>query len=368
MKITNVEPKIVSVPLEVPKFISTRPIKSREYLMVKISTDRGVSGWGLTFSALDGKVAVEKELKPLLLNEDPFMVEELWSRMFRGSVRWGRRGSYIRAISAVDIALWDIIAKACKQPLYRVLGGYRKKVPVYASGGYYSLKGEKDEVEAVDGEMKGHAANGFMAAKMKIGGLDLETDLKRVEKAREALGPGRKLYLDINNGWKMREISGKTLDRLEAIGVDWLEEPFLPDDLEDFKKLRLLTRIPLATGEIHSTRWDFKLLLETQAADIWQTDVVVVGGITEFRRVMALASAWNIPVAPHAMHEIHGQLAASSPEIFILEYFDTTGDIVNYGKLLKNPLKAKAGFVEVPEDPGVGMIWDEDLIAKYEIK
>lgn len=142
----------------------------------------------------------------------------------------------------------------------------------------------------------------------------------------------------------------------------------MPDALEEFKQLKALTFIPIATGEIHCTRWDFKQLLETRVADIWQTDVVIVGGITEFRRVMALANTFEIPVAPHAMHEIHTQLAASFPEIFILEYFDTTGDIVKYGKLLKKPLKANNGFLQVPEAPGVGMEWDEDLIAKFEMK
>lgn len=227
MKITNVEPKIVSVPLDVPKYIATRTIKTREYLFAKITMDEGITGWGMTFSSLDGKLAIEKELKPLLLGEDPFYVERLWEKMFNATVRWGRRGSYIRAISAIDIALWDIMAKACRKPLCRLLGKYRDQIPVYASGGYYTSGKESDEIEAISREMKSHVASGFMAAKMKIG-ANLEMDLKRIEKAREALGEKRKLYLDLNNGWRMRQISLKTLERLATIGATGWKSPSCP--------------------------------------------------------------------------------------------------------------------------------------------
>ena len=370
MKIERVEAKIVSVPLDVPKFISTRLIKSREYLIVKITTDQDIVGWGLTFSSFEGKAILEERLKPLILNEDPFFVEKIWEKMFNGTVRWGRRGIYLRAISVIDIALWDIMAKACRQPLFKILGGYRKKIPVYASGGYYKLEGKENEIEVISKEMKGYVERGFTAAKMKVGGVDFEIDLKRVQAAREVLGNGRKLFLDLNNAWKIYQVSQKNLNRLADIGVDWIEEPFAPDAIEESKKLKNITKIPIATGEILSTRWDFKQLLESNAADIWMPDVTVVGGITEWRKVITIANTWNIPVSPHAFHEIHVQLAASCPDSdsFILEYFDTTSDILNYGKLLKKPLKAKDGFLYVPEEPGIGIDFNEDLIAKYEIK
>jgi len=369
MKIRKIEPIIVSIPLKKPKKISTRPLLSREYLIVKITTENGIIGWGVTFGGFDAKIIIDNELTPLLLGEDPNYVESLWEKMFNKTLRWGRRGIYIRAISALDIALWDINCKSCGVPLYRMLGAYRKLIPAYASGGYYKLDKNISEVQAISNEMQKYVDDGFSAAKMKVGGLDIELDIERICVARKILGEKRKLYIDVNNGWKLYQLNPRILNTLEEIGVDWIEEPFLPDAIEETKKLRERTSIPIANGEILTTRWDFKQILESNSCDIWQPDVTVLGGITEWKKIITMASIWNIPVAPHAMHEIHTQLAASlpDPQSFVLEYFDTTGDIVNYGKLLKKPLKHKNGFLYVTEEPGVGMEFDEQKVNDYKI-
>lgn len=367
MKIKELEAKLVSIPLNTPKYIATREINSREYLIIKITTEKDIVGWGYTFGSLNAKMVVDKELKPLVKEEDPMFVEKIWNKMFDNTLRWGRRGIYIRAISAIDIALWDIKAKASGQPLYKLLGGYRKKIPVYASGGYYSSGGKEDEINSVREEMKQKVEDGFKGVKMKIGGEDFELDIERIKAAREVLGEERKLYVDVNNGWKLYQLTQNDIKKLESIGINWIEEPFMPDALDECRRLREKINIPIANGEVLTTKWDFKQLLESDSTDIWQPDVTVVGGITEFKKVISLASIWNIPVAPHAMHEVHSQLAAAFPASlsYILEYFDTTGDIINYGKLLKNPLKAKKGFVYASEKPGVGIEFDEDLINKY---
>lgn len=373
MKIKTIETKIISIPLDKLKYSSTRPIITREYLITKVTTDDEIVGWGITFGGRDTKLIVENELKPLLLKENPAYVESLWNKMFNKTLRWGRRGIYIRAISTIDIALWDIKCKAYQVPLYKMLGGYRRSVPAYASGGYYKIeKPEKgfDEVEAISEEMQKNVDEGFFAAKMKVGGRSISLDIDRIRAAREILGKDRKLYIDVNNGWKLYQLTSKIIDELEEIGVDWIEEPFMPDAINETLMLKEKTRIPIATGEIHSTRWDFKQLLESKAVDIWQPDATVLGGITEYNKVINMASIWDIPVAPHVMHEIHIHLAAACPESqgFILEYFDTTGDTINYGKLLKKPLKAKNGYLITPDEPGVGMDFDDELIEKYELK
>jgi len=369
LKIKKIEPIVVSVPLKKPKKISTRPLLSREYLVIKVTTDSKIIGWGLTFGGLDSRVIVENELAPLLIDEDPNYVEALWEKMFNKTLRWGRRGIYIRAISAIDIAIWDINCKACGVPLYRMLGAYREILPAYASGGYYKLDGSVSEIEAIANEMQKYVDDGFLAAKMKVGGVDLELDIERIRVAREVLGEQRKLFIDVNNGWKLYQITPRILNKIEEIGVDWIEEPFMPDAIEETKELKKRISIPIANGEILTTRWDFKQMLESNSSDIWQPDVTVLGGITEWKKIITMASIWNIPVAPHAMHEIHTQLAASlpDPQSFILEYFDTTGDIVNYGKLLKKTLKHKNGYLRVTEEPGVGMDFDETQIFKYQI-
>jgi L-alanine-DL-glutamate epimerase-like enolase superfamily enzyme len=371
MKIKKIEAKIVSIPLDKPKVIATGPIISREYLITKITTDNGIVGWGMTFvSGNSAKEIIEKKLQHLLLDKDPNYVENLWEKMFYSTLKWGRRGIYIRAISAIDIALWDIKCKAFNVSLSKLLGGYREAIPVYASGGYCNLKEGVNEVDAIAKEMQEHVRQGFSAAKMKMSGVDLNLDIERIKAAREVLGEKRKLYIDANNGWKLYQLTPRIIDELEEIGIDWLEEPFMPDAIEETARLREKTTIPIATGELLSTRWDFKQLLDSNSFDIWQPDVAVLGGITEWIKVMAMALIWNIPVAPHALHEIHLQLAAACPEsqVYVIEYLDTTGDVFNYGKLLKKPLKAKKGYLHVPEDPGVGIEFDEALIDQYEVK
>ncbi|MGM0602070.1 MAG: mandelate racemase/muconate lactonizing enzyme family protein [Bacillota bacterium] len=369
MKIKKIENWVVSVPLKTEKYISMRPLISREYLIVKIVTDNNIEGWGIAFANTEAKDIIENQIKPLLMDEDPDFVEMLWDKMFKKTLRWSRRGIYLRVISAVDIALWDIRAKSANLPLYKLLGGYRTRIPAYSSGGYYISGNKKEQIKAVEKEMKDNIAEGFDAVKMKVGGLDLQTDLARVAKAREVIGYDRKLFIDVNNGWKNHKLTASYLKELEALNVDWIEEPFMPDEIEAVKKLKKRTSIPIANGEILSTRWDFKQLLDEDCADIWQPDVTVVGGITEWKKIISLAQIYNIPVAPHTMHEVHIHLAAAYPDPypFIIEYFDTTGDIFNYGKLLKNPLKAEDGYIEVPDEIGAGMNFDEELLTKYEI-
>lgn len=367
MKIKGLEAKLVSIPLDTPKYIATRKIKSREYLVVKITTENNIVGWGYTFGSINAKLIVEKELKPLVKDEDPMFIEKIWNKMFDNTLRWGRRGIYLRAISAIDIALWDVKAKVCGQPLYKLLGGYRQKIPVYASGGYYTSGGKKEEISAIREEMKQKAEDNFKGVKMKIGAENFELDIERIKAARDVLGEDRKLYVDVNNGWKLHQLTQKDIKKLESIGINWIEEPFMPDALDECRRFREKINIPIANGEVLTTKWDFKELLENKTTDIWQPDVTVVGGITEFKKVISLASIYNIPIAPHAMHEIHSQLAAAFPDSlsYILEYFDTTADIINYGKLLKEPLQAEEGFVNVSEKPGVGIEFDEDLLNKY---
>jgi len=371
MKIKKVEAKLVSIPLEEPKYFSNVTIKSRKYLITKISTDAGITGWGITFYVgRDTKLIVENMLQPLLIDEDPNYVEDLWQKMFNKTFRAGRRGVYLRAISAVDIALWDIKCKTCNMPLYKLLGGYKKSIPVYITGGYYSLKGDMNEVEAITKEMEENVKQGFLGAKIKVGAVDISIDLDRMKAARKVLGNDRKLYIDVNNGWKLHQMTPKLINTLEEIGLDWIEEPFMPDTIEETIKFKEKTNIPIAGGEVLATRWDFKQLLESDSVDIWQPDVSVLGGITEWNKVMNMALLWDIPVAPHAVHEIHAHLAAACPgnQIYTLEYFDTTGDTFNYGKLLKKPLKAKDGYLQLSDEPGVGVEFNEELVENYEVK
>jgi len=361
MKIVDVKSVLVSIPLEKPKLISTRSIHSREYTVVKVLTDEGIVGIGYTMGACAS--IVEKNLRGLLIDEDPFCVEKLWNKMFYGNLRAGRKGEVIRAISAVDIALWDIMGKAVDKPLYKLLGGYRDKVPVYASGGYYQ---ESKGIDGLVKEMTSYVEQGFKAVKMKIGRLSIKEDVERVKAVREAIGDDIQLMVDANNAWDILTAIriGK---ELEKYSIFWLEEPVMPDNLHANRKVADALDVPIASGEIEYTRWGFHTLIENRAVDIIQPNAFVCGGISEWIKISALASAWDVPVAPHNAQDIHVHLAAATSNSLNVEYFLPSEDIIKFSELLIEPNKPKDGYMEVPQKPGLGIDLNEKAIERYKI-
>jgi L-alanine-DL-glutamate epimerase-like enolase superfamily enzyme len=287
-------------------------------------------------------------------------VEAVWEALFRESLLHGRRGSVVRGISALDIALWDLMGKEAGQPLYALLGAYRSEtVPAYASGGYY-LPGKTPEDLAE--EVKGYIAMGFPAVKIKVGRAGLEEDLERVRACRAALGPDVPLFLDANNAWRDAPSAIHAIRKFEEIGVDWIEEPVFPDDMEAGAVIARAVKTPIATGEIEATRWGFQALIRAGAAAILQPDAAVCGGITEWRKIAALAASHSIPVAPHWFADLHVHLVASTPNASWVEYFTDT-QVLNFMRLLKSSLSIRGGELVLPEGAGLCMDWDEEAIT-----
>jgi L-rhamnonate dehydratase len=255
---------------------------------VEISTDKGIKGIGLGGPGCS--FVIERHLTKLLMEVDPFNVEELWDVMWRSTLYYGRKGLVINAISAVDLALWDIIGKALEMPVYQLLGGETKpRIPAYCTGN----------------DTEQHLKFGYKRLKLAVpyGPADGREGLKKnaelVKQTRDALGPDGDIMLDC---W-MALTEEYTIDFAEAAApyrVYWMEECLQPDDYDGFKRIHQRIRSThLATGEHEYTRWGFRLLLEYNAVDIWQPDITWCGGLTELRRIGALASAYNIPVIPH---------------------------------------------------------------------
>jgi len=360
--------KITNVSYESYRWPRPRAIRNGKYIythgglnVVVIETDAGITGIGLGGGGLSQ--AVNREMvaafKPLLLGEDPFNVERLWDRMWKPKLV-GRRGITTRVISAIDIALWDIRGKAANQPLHKLLGGYRQQVPAYIAGGYYEEGKTLDDLAA---EMVANVEFGARAVKMKIGGAPISEDVERVRVVREAVGPEVKVMVDANNAYRYYEAI-EIARKIEKYDIFWFEEPVAPDDYRGHAMVAAATCIPIATGENEYTRYGFRDLIEHKAAAILNADAQVLGGITEFMKVAALAQAYDLPIAPHGNQEVHVHLVAAISNGLIVEFYRGTTDPM-WGKSLRHYLTLEDGQVRAPDRPGLGIELNEEALAPY---
>lgn len=365
MKVQSIENFLISIPLSNPKKISTRSIISREYLVVKISADNGFVGWGYTFGTMAEFAGAENVLKELVLGQDIFCTEKIWDNMYKTTLRWGRRGAILRAMSAIDIALWDIKAQMTGLPLFKLLGGYKDKVKVYISSGYYTDLQGKADLDFIRQDCIETLEKGYSAYKLRVG-LDPQHDIKRVEVARKTLGDDADIFVDANNAWDTWT-SLKFGKRLEKYDIGWFEEPVVPDDLVGLAKISRELEIPIAIGELESTHWAFQNIIDNKAADIFQPDVTVIGGVTEFLKVANQALTQGIPIVPHAYSELHVHLACALPQINMIEYFGPGSDVVNIEQILIGSCVAENGYLKCPEEPGLGLGVDEDKVEFYKV-
>jgi len=258
-------------------------------LLVRIQTDEGIEGVGCAIPA-GARLIVEDHFRNLLIGQDPFSIEKLWDQMFRSSLPYGRKGLPIMAISGIDVALWDIVGKATGQPLWRLLGGkIRDSIPVYSTGndvGFY-------------------ASLGFNAFKLAMpygpadGWTGMKGNIELVEQTRATVGPDAEIMLDCYMAWTV-DYTLRMTRLLEPYRIRWVEEVLPPDDYEGYAELTAKSSVPIATGEHEYTRWGYRELIGRRCCHILQPDLAWVGGISEARKIAAMASAWGIDVIPHA--------------------------------------------------------------------
>jgi D-arabinonate dehydratase len=360
--------KILDIKTEAYKWPRHKPITNGKHTythaglgLVKIETDAGLTGIGLGGTGAIEKATVE-HLKPLLIGEDPLNVERLWHKMWVPKLI-GRRGLTTRAISAVDIGLWDLRGKVAGMPLYKLLGGYRDHVPTYIAGGYYEEgKGLPELAE----EMVANVEMGARAVKMKVGALSIREDAERVRVAREAVGPEVKLMVDANCAYRYYEAI-QLARRIEEYEPFWFEEPVAADDYEGHRKLAEATTIPIASGENEYTRYGFRDLIAQGSVAILNADAKILGGVTEFMKVAALAQAHDLDIAPHGSQDIHVHLVAAIANGLILEFYRDTVDPM-WGKIYHDTLRLNAdGTVSPPDAPGIGVEPNYDVLAPYRV-
>ena len=342
------------------------------WVIVEIFTDQGHVGIGNAALAPQiTKQVIDLYLKPILIGADPWDIEFLWQHMYRKTMAFGRKGIGMTAISAVDIALWDILGKSAKQPVYRLLGGKTKpRIPVYASR-LYSIK-----LSELAAEAKRYKKEGYKAMKLRFGwgpsdgAAGMQRNLDLVRTVREAVGDEVDVMADAYMGWTL-DYAKRMLPLLEPFHLRWLEEPVIPDDIHGYAELKSQGRVPISGGEHEFTLYGFRELLEARAVDYIQFDTNRVGGISQARKIAALAEAYSVPVIPHAgqMHNYHvvmGSFNSPMAEYFPVVEVEVGNELFWY--IFEGEPKAKDGFVDLREDlPGLGLTINEKALAKFEV-
>jgi len=342
------------------------------WLVVEIFADDGSVGIGNAALAPQiCKQVIDLYFKPLLIGQDPWDIEFLWQHMYRKTMAFGRKGIGMTAISAVDIALWDLLGKSAKQPVYRLLGGRTKqRIPVYASRLYSVPLGELAE------EAKRYKNEGYKAMKLRFGwgptdgAAGMQRNLELVHTVREAVGDGVDVMADAYMGWTL-DYAKRMLPLLEPFHLRWLEEPVIPDDIHGYAELKSYGRVPIAGGEHEFTLYGFRELLEARAVDYIQFDTNRVGGISQARKIAALAEAHSIPVIPHAgqMHNFHVVMA--SPNSPMAEYFPIVDVEVGnelFWYIFSGEPKAQDGYLDLDENvPGLGLTINEEALKQFDV-
>ena len=379
MKITQVRAHVLRSKLEQPFSFSQGWVSSRGATLVEVQTDDGITGWGEALcQGLQppeiAAAAIDHALKHLVVGEDPLQPEVLWHRMYHYTRDYGQKGAVVGAISGIDIALWDICGKARNTPVAKLLGGmFRTRVEAYATG-FYRVKGH-GEAPRLAKEFETHCANGFRALKIKLG-FGLEDDLTVMAALRER-AKNREVMIDVNHAYGVADAI-RLGRELEDMGwrLRWYEEPVVQEDLDGYAEVRRALATPVAGGENEYTLFGFKHLLEKRTIDIAQPDICIAGGFTGCRHIVALAHAHGVQVNPHVWASAVGQAAslqliasipvanhALFPKDILLE-FDTSSHPFR-NELTDYPLRQQDGWVEIPQQPGLGINVNRKILEKY---
>ena len=379
MKIVDVRTWSLRSDLAEPFAFSQGWVRQRAATIVEVVTDEGLSGWGEALcQGLQppqiAAAAITSALRPLLLGQDAAQPEVLWHRMYNQSRDYGMKGAVIGAISAIDIALWDILGTARGRPIHALLGGaFRTRVQPYATG-FYRTSG-RGEAKRLAAEAQRHFENGFRAMKIKLG-FGVDDDLQVMHEIGAALGDAPvTLMIDTNHAYGVADAIrlGRELERFR---LRWYEEPVTQEDLAGYREVRKAVGCAVAGGENEYTLFGFRELIGARAVDIVQPDIAAAGGFTACRHIAALAHAHGVAVNPHVWGSAIGQAAslhliASLPDPHpslhatqpIFEYDQSSHPFRR--QLVREPVEHEAGWVQVPSGPGLGVDVDRSVLERF---
>ncbi|MFD0835923.1 mandelate racemase/muconate lactonizing enzyme family protein [Mariniflexile aquimaris] len=375
MVIEKIETFVLKDKLSKSFFFSQWEYAERCICVVKITASNGQFGWGEGY----GPAAVLQEgvklIAPFVIGENPLENEVIWNKMYRKTLDFSRRGVLMASVSAIDIAIWDLKGKILGLPVSTLLGGaHRKKIRPYATGLYFTNY-EDPSIGLVE-EAKMYVKQGFIAMKMKVG-LGIDRDVELVRMIREAIGENIKLMVDSNHAYTLREAT-ELARKIEKYDIGWFEEPISPEFYDQYRELRSKTTIPIAGGECEYLRFGFQQLIKHNSIDIIQPDICACGGLTEAKRISAIASANGIDIIPHtwgtaigihvALHfisnieSIPGRMY--QPE-FLMEFDQTENGLRE--KLTYPKIKMIDGMIDVPNRPGLGIEVDEEFLKEVSL-
>ena len=379
IKVTKIAVHVIKCDLDIPFAFSQGWVKKRSATLVEIKTNEGITGWGEAFcQGLEppeiSAAVIENSLSELIIDKNPLDIELLWHKMYNQTRDFGRKGSVVAAISAIDIALWDISGKYYEKPIYQLLGGsFRKKIKPYATG-FYRLNGQ-GEVSRLAEEAIQHYENGFDHMKVKLG-FGIDDDVKCMEGIRKILENKKTtLMIDTNHAYGLTEAL-QLGEALKDYNLRWYEEPVIPEDIKGYAELKSKLKIPIAGGENEHTLYGFRNLFENNCLNIAQPDIGSCGGITATKHISVLAQSFGIEVNPHVWGSAVAQSAslhvlASLPiahhSLFprepILEYDQSSHPFRK--ELLKEPIYLENGYVNVSDKPGLGIEVNFEIVKKY---
>ena len=352
----------------------------RQAALCVISTDEGIDGVGeALYSGCPAATAtnlIDDAYAPLIIGRNPFDNAVVWDLLYNRTRDQGMKGMPICALSAIDIALWDIKGKALGLPIHKLLGGaYRDKAHVYATG-LYQPQNVSSITDALTEEALGYKQDGFSAMKLKVG-YGIEEDIRLVKAVREAIGDDISLMVDANHAYNASEAI-RLAREMEKYNIHWFEEPVPPEDIDGYLEVKQKSGIIITGGECEYTRYGFRELITRRAVDILQPDLCAAGGFTELARIVTLASAWNVPVMPHVWGTNVG-LAASLQFFATLPHFperrypaepffeyDRSTHPLRDG-ISREKFAMKNGYLDIPQRPGLGITLDMSFVKKYAI-
>jgi D-arabinonate dehydratase len=363
MIVTELRVTTCRVPLSSPIVMGELRFEAREYLVVEVRTDEGVTGigFGMTREAPLAAI-VARNVAPFVLGADALATEQIWERLYNANLTIGQRGLFMRCLSAVDIALWDIKAQVAGLPLWRLLGGYRERMPVSMAGGYprpgRTLDSLADEVD-------GYAAAGYPWIKIAAG--PIEDDTERLRVSADAIGGRALLAYDAHWAWRTVPSVLPTVQGWGEFDIAFIEDPFPSELWRPAAVLRERSGIPLALGEDVTGRHAYRDLIAQVPPDYLRVDATTTGGISEAIKILAMAAAEAIPVLPHIFPEIHVHVAAALPIVMAVEVTDPAQEIDLMWNLLADPIRPVNGWIDAPTRAGLGVDLDQAAVERFSV-
>ncbi|MCL2408851.1 MAG: mandelate racemase/muconate lactonizing enzyme family protein [Oscillospiraceae bacterium] len=348
---------------EDPPFDSSFILKYSGNVVVRVIAEDGTDGFGVTFGEPVAEY-IKMNLIEEVVGKDPLANEDIWNDMFRAIRSSGRKGAALLGISAIDIAIWDLRGKILGQPIYKLLGGTKRKIPAYASVGFLSMPDD----EVVERSLI-HIADGYKTLKVKVGydnGENIKADVNRLEKVRHAVGSDIELIVDANGIYDCATAI-RFLRAADGVGICLFEEPVHADDIAGLRRVRDTALAPVASGENEYTKYGCRDLLIAEAVDVLQFDITRVGGFTEMVKVSAMVQAWNLKIAPHFWPQISAHMMSPAPHGLYLEVFPTIEGSRPGGDIITNQPPIIDGYYELPASPGLGLEFDIDFLTRHKV-